>query len=283
MSPAQGSTWPGLLLAGLLLATPAPAADAPGRLLVIGATARSAGEIIPRALDAGWTVVGLARRPEAVTLEHPRLSVVGGDVYDQASLEAAMTGEEVVVSMVGPRLDPMDMREVPAGFDLFSTGTANIVAAMKRRGNRRLLVASSLGVEEDFPVAAPGPDAGLRSRWLWSTRHLYGDMADMERLVADSGLDYVILRPPFLVEEPVRGDLRVTVDAPSPKGRMASYADFAVFVLEQAHGDRYLGRTVGLYTDRELRFGENADFEALARESREKAGVTGSIDAEDRP
>lgn len=268
---SQSAALAALLGLAALAAAPAQAAE-PGRppLVVIGATAKSSVELIGQALAAGHRVTGVARRPADVTLRHPLLTVRQGDVYDRESLAAALEGHEVVISMVGPRLDPMNLTEVPASFDLFTIGTANILAAMAMKGNRRLLVASSLGVEDPFP-ATPPPPGDLRLNWLWNTRHLYGDMARMEQLVRESGVDYVIFRPPFLVEEPARGDYRLSVDQNSPKGRLMTYADFAAFVLAQVGDDRYLGHTVGLYTERELRFGDNVDFEKLAREAAEKA------------
>ena len=262
------------LLAGLLtLATaglPAHAADpaVPG-LVVIGATAKSSTEIISLALAAGLTVTGVARHPEDVTLKDPHLKVLKGDVYDVATLEAAMTGHEVVISMISPRVDPTSTAETPATFDLFTLGTGNIIAAMKKKGNRRLLVASSLGVEDAFPTVKPAP-GDFRLGWLWKSRYLYKNMQDMETLVRSSGLDYVIFRPPFLVEEPARNNFKLSVNTTSPKGTMLSYADFGAFVLAQAKSDEYLGDAVGLYTDRQLKFGENADFEKLAKEAKEK-------------
>jgi len=238
-------------------------------IVVIGATAKSSTEIIKQALAAGHEVIGVARRPDDVTIQDPRLKVLQGDVYDQASLEAAMTGKEVVISMVGPRVDPTDTAETPPTFDLFTTGTANIIAAMKKKGNRRLLVASSLGVEDEFPVVKPAP-GDFRLGWLWKSRYLYKNMKDMEGLVRASGLEYVIFRPPFLVEEPPGRDYKLSVDADSPKGTMLSYADFGAFVLRQVTGNEYLGSSVGMYTDRQLKFGENADFEKLAREAKAK-------------
>lgn len=238
-------------------------------LVVIGATAKSSTEIIRQALDAGYRVTGIARRPEDVTLRNPNLKVLKGDVYDRTSLEAAMTGTEVVISMVGPRVDPTDTAETPASFDLFTTGTGNIIAAMKKKGNRRLLVASSLGVEDAFPTMKPAP-GDFRLGWLWKSRYLYKNMKDMEGVVRGSGLDYVIFRPPFLVEEPARGNYQLAVNSDSPKGTMLSYADFGAFVLEQVASDRYLGTSVGLHTDRQLKFGENADFKKLAKEAKEK-------------
>jgi uncharacterized protein YbjT (DUF2867 family) len=258
-----------LLFLSLLPHATAGAADTRPGLVVIGATANSSTEIISQALAAGYAVTGVARRPADMTLSDPHLKVVAGDVYDQASLEAAMTGTEVVISMVGPRVDPASTAETPPTFDLFTTGTANIMAAMKKKGNRRLLVASSLGVEDEFPTVAPAP-GDFRLGWLWKSRYLYKNMKDMEGLVRASGLDYVIFRPPFLADEPARNDYHLSMDTSSPKGSMMTYADFGAFVLAQAASAEHLGHTVGLYTDRQLKFGENADFEKLAKEAKEK-------------
>ncbi|UCG72291.1 MAG: NAD(P)H-binding protein [Chromatiales bacterium] len=240
------------------------AALAADRVLIIGATSRSAAELIPQALERGHEVTALARRPDAVGFEHERLTVVKGDVYDVDSLIAAMRGDEVVISMVGPRVDPMKEVEF---MDLYTVGTANIMQAMRAAGDERLLVASSLAVENELPTEKPALD-DLGTMWIWNARRLYRDMQEMEVLVRDSGLGYVILRPPFLVEEPARGDLKVSVNTDSPKQTMLTFADFAAFVLDQVEGDQYLNTTVGLYSDRKLQWGENADFEKLAEQAK---------------
>lgn len=261
-------------IAALGACTTQTATETPG-IVIIGATAKSSVEIMRQALDAGYRVTGVARRPGDVTLTHPNLRIVTGDVYDRASLEAAMTGSEVVISMVGPRLDPMNLTEIPDSYDLFTTGTANIIAAMKAKGNRRLLVASSIGVEDVYPTEKPTA-TDMRSKWLWNMRNVYQDMEEMEDIVRRSGLEFVIFRPAFLVEEPRRNDLQFAVNQDSPKGRILTYADFAAFVLSQVSGNQYLAKTVGMYTERELKFGANVDFEKLAKEAAEKAKRAGA-------
>lgn len=239
-------------------------AEEPPRILIIGATAKSSKQIIQQALDRGYEVVGLARRPNAVTMQHERFSVVKGDVYELETLEAAMTGREVVISMIAPRFDPD--KEI-GKVDLFTVGTSNILMAMKNKGNTRILVASSLAVEEEVPESKPSGD-NMGRMWIWNARYLYKDMADMEEIVCNSGLEHVILRPPFLVEEPMQNDLKLSVNSHSPKGRILAYADFAKFVLDQVESDDYLGKFVGLYSDRQLKWGDNVDFEKLAEETR---------------
>ena len=76
----------------------------PRPILVIGATARSAPELLKQALAQGRRVTALARSPEKIKVSGPGLTAVKGDVYDIDSLTAAMTGEEAVVSLVGPRV-----------------------------------------------------------------------------------------------------------------------------------------------------------------------------------
>jgi putative NADH-flavin reductase len=251
--------------------SPVMAKDAP-RIVIVGATSKSAKELIPQALDRGFEVVGLARRPDAVTFEHERFTVVKGDVYVQDTLESAFTGNEVVISMVGPRENPYEDSKPT---DLLSTGTLNIIQAMKIKGNTRLLVASSIGVENDFPETKPDNSKG-RAGWLWKRRHRYLDMQKMEVIVRDSGLEYVIFRPSFLVEEPIRHDLILAVNEPSPKAKMITYADFAEFVLDQVQSPQHLGDAVGMFSDRVLKFGKNVDFEALAQDALKAREVAGA-------
>ena len=265
-----------VLALGLMLSTvvghgSATVANVP-RIVIIGATSNSAQELIPQALERGFEVIGLARRPDAVSFKHERFTVVKGDVYLQDTLEAALTGDETVISMVAPRDNPFAESEPT---DLLSAGTANIIQAMKKNGNMRLLVASSIGVENEFPKTKPDNSEG-RAEWLWKRRHRYLDMQKMEDIVRDSELEYVIFRPGFLVKEPIRHDLILAVNERSPKERMITYADFAEFVLDQVQSEEYVGDAVGIFSDRVLRFGENVDFEALAQDAlkaREAAGV----------
>ena len=228
------------------------------KILLIGATARTAEELIPQALEAGHQVIGLARRPNAVKFEHENLTVVKGDVYDIESLKAAMTGEEIVISVYGPRTTP----EIEiAESDLMSQGTANIIEAMKAKGNKRLFATSSTSVEREIPDTKP-VDVPLTQMWMWNMRGVYRDMRLMEDVVHASGLEAMVLRPCQLLQEPMRHDVLLAVDEPAPGRRLVTYADFSAFILSQLESDDYIGSTVSVYGERTIDWGGNVDFEA---------------------
>ncbi|MDX2145263.1 MAG: NAD(P)H-binding protein [Rhodospirillaceae bacterium] len=255
-----------LLIAGAsalaMAGGPSHAAN-PSNIIVIGATAQSAPEIIKQALEQGRKVTALARRPEAVQgAGHANLAVVKGDVRDLASIEAALRGDETVISLIGPRVDPRVELE---SMDLYTVGTRNIVAAMKKKGNKRLLVTSSIGAENVVTEKPKGTE--LRDMWLWNGRKLYADMSAMEKMMPSLGVEYVILRPGFMIDRPAAKNLKLAVNNTAPKGSgpIITFADFADFVLTAVDSNEYLGQAVSIYSDEQSEWGKNLDFDAMLK------------------
>ena len=228
-------------------------------ILVVGATARSAPDLLKQAVAQGRRVTALARRPEQISVSGAGLTAVRGDVYDVHSLAAAMTGEEAVVSLIGPRIADHS-REI--GFvDLYSVGTANIISAMRRKGNQRLIAVSSGGPEQ-IPSEKPKVK-GTVDTWVWNARNLYGDMQRMEKIIAGSGLQSTILRARNFGKGPRLDNLKLKIhenytdfDQYKDKskrtpgeGSRVTYADFAALILSVIDGDRFLGKSVGVYSD----------------------------------
>ncbi len=233
-------------------------------VVVIGGTARTANDLIPQALWRGHEVVALARRPYRVRYaSHPRLTVVKGDVYDKASIEAALSGDgsEVVISLYGGRQDPsIPMPET----DIYSQGTTNIIEAMKAKGNTRLIVTTSMAaphVAERYTTESTEPvDDRI---WLFNLRGPYLDMLKMEGITKASGLDYIIWRPGQLVIEPARGNLLLAVDGePVPSQRVVTYADSAAWLLDQVESDDFLYKTVSTFSEIKMSDMEGMDFES---------------------
>lgn len=75
-----------------------------GTVLVTGATGYVGGRLVPLLLERGWNVRALARTPAKLACRpwatHPRCEIVPGDITDETSLTAAMTGCDAAYYLV---------------------------------------------------------------------------------------------------------------------------------------------------------------------------------------
>jgi hypothetical protein len=74
-------------------------------------------------------------------------------------------------------------------------------------------------------------------------RNVYADKDRQEKIVRDSGLDWVLVRPSVLSDKPGRGTLRALTDLSGFHGGSIARADVARFVLDQLRDDTWLHRS----------------------------------------
>jgi uncharacterized protein YbjT (DUF2867 family) len=207
------------------------------RVLVIGATGGTGREVVKQALEDGHDVTALVRNPAKFPLTHERLSVVRGNVMDAASIEAAMWGQDAVLCALGHKrwLGPSK---------ILSQGTRNIVRAMEKHGVKRLVVETALGV---------GDSAGRLGLYytLFTIPFIlpfyWHDKGRQERVVRESSLDWVIVRPGQLTNGRKRGQYRHGPRVGNYLWSVSiSRADVADFMLKQLGETPYLRGTPGL-------------------------------------
>src|SRR5215203_1820051 len=90
------------------------------------------------ALEQGHEVTALARNPSAVAPEDHRPRVLQGNALDASEVEAAVAGQDAVLSALGTRSSRPTT--------LFSESTHNLISAMDNHGVRRLVCISGIGV-----------------------------------------------------------------------------------------------------------------------------------------
>lgn len=218
-------------------------------IALFGATARSGREIIRQGLQRGHTIKGFARTPSKLGVEHENLTLFKGDIYERDTIDPVLEGHEVVVSMIGVPA-PEDPAAEIGPVDIYTVMGEHLISAMREKGNTRLIMASSTGVEHRMDVDAPRPPPGdLSERWKWLARHLYDDMWKMEEMIANSGLDYMLLRPGFMVEETARHDMKFNTTGDTPGARVITYEDFATFILDNLDDGEYWNMALGMYSD----------------------------------
>lgn len=218
-------------------ASPIPGGH-PTKVLIVGATGGTGRQLVEQALERGHVVTALARDPSALRIEHPRLTVVRGDVLDYRSVEAAVRGQDAVLSALGHKRFFYPTR-------ILSEGTRNLLRAMETHGVQRFVCETALGIGDSagrmgvyytffvIPVILPF--------YFW-------DKARQERLIAASAVSWVVVRPGALTNGAKRGRYR--------HGRTVgnflwtvriSRADVADFMLNQMTDPTYLGTAPGVW------------------------------------
>jgi putative NADH-flavin reductase len=166
-----------------------------------------------------------------------------------AALEEAAAGADAVLSALGPHSN--------ADAGIVAPGTRSIVAAMQATGVRRIVVISAAPVgtiaSPDNPNPARyDPGDGFFMRHLFSRvakamfGKVYDDLARMEDVLRDSGLDWTIVRPPQLTNKPLRGTYRTAVDQNVRGGFSVSRADVAQLMLRVLDQPETIHHVVGI-------------------------------------
>ena len=209
----------------------------PSRVLIVGATGGTGRQLVTQALERGYAVTALVRNPSRLQVEHPQLTVIQGDVLDYASVEAAMRGQDAVLSALGHKRFFYPTR-------ILSEGTRNILRAMETHGVARFVCETSLGI---------GDSAGRMG--LYFTLFVipvilpfyFWDKTRQERIIAGSNVEWVIVRPGMLTNGDKRGSYRHGPDVGSFLTTVRiSRADVADFMLDQLTSDTYLRTAPGV-------------------------------------
>ncbi len=203
------------------------------KILVLGATGGTGRLIVREALAKGHSVVALVRS-KARALDLPGAELVEGDARDEAALLRALDSCDAVVSSLGTGMSLFG--EVT----LLSVATPALIAAMTRSGARRLVCISALGVGDSRGHGGLLFDRLFQPLLL---RNAYKDKNRQEATIRASSLDWVIVRPGALNDEPARGNVRAFTDLARVHGGKIARADVARFVVEQLTTDTWLRRT----------------------------------------
>jgi putative NADH-flavin reductase len=208
------------------------------KVIVFGATGGIGRLLVAGALELGHAVTAFVRNGQSL---EPRdgLRIVQGDIFDPQSVADAIDGHRAVFSALGARTlkaEPVLSRAIPL-----------IINGMHLHMVDRIITVGAAGAL--YPAGKYQPPiatvlfAIIRATVL---RHPMADQRAQERLLAATDLDYTIVRPPRLTDDPATGTYRVLPDALPSSSRRISRADVADFMLQQLLDPRFHRRGVYL-------------------------------------
>lgn len=208
----------------------------PMNTLIFGASGPTGQQLVEQGLAHGHMVTAFVRNPSKLTLQHPNLRIVQGDVLDFEAVRRAMAGQEAVLSALGAPASQKDT--------VRSDGTRHIIQAMEQAGLRRFICLTTLGIG-DSKAALPFLYKYILVPLL--LREAFLDSERQEDYIRQSTLDWTIARPGTLTNGPRTGVYQHGFTA-TEKGLKIkiSRADVADFMLRQLHDEAYVRKAAAL-------------------------------------
>jgi uncharacterized protein YbjT (DUF2867 family) len=163
--------------------------------------------------ERGDTVRGLIRNPDqADDLRAVGIEPVIADLESESDIASAIRGADAVVFAAGAGPGSGDARKKTVDLG----GAVKLVEAAKAEGVSRYLIVSSMGADKAPEDVAEGFGAYLQAKF------------EADEAVRASGLDYTVVRPGGLTDDPGTG--LVTIAEHTGRGQIPRADVAAVFV-----------------------------------------------------
>lgn len=203
-------------------------------IAVFGASGRTGLRLVSRATAQGHTLHALVR-PSTRFAVAPGVKVLRGSLDDSHAIRAALAGTHAVCCVFGPHAAHAE--------PFCARGTSRIMCGMRAEGVRRIVCVTG-AMRGDLPANVSAPMRALARFYRSRVPRDASDAAEQETLLMASGLDWTIVKPPRLTDEPatnrVQHGMRLRVGLLSHIGR----DDLAAFLLAELLRPRHLHQRV---------------------------------------
>ena len=201
------------------------------KLTIFGASGKTGVELVKQALEKKHVITAFVRDPSRLSIQHDQVDVITGNVLKAENVAEAVQGQDAVVCVLGSN----ELKKTA----IRSAGTANIIQAMKQANVQRLIVVFAMGTGDSWnSLSSTGKF--LYATVLKSSRE---DHEAQETAVKESSLDWTIIRPSGLTDEPKTGEYEVGENIPAKTSRIAR-ADVADLILKELDQNAFIGKAV---------------------------------------
>jgi putative NADH-flavin reductase len=201
------------------------------KIAVFGSSGNVGKLLVGQALAEGYDVVAYARNPSKLTMRHDHLTIIQGELSDEAMIEHTVTGVDAVISVMGPS---GKSEGTP-----ITQGMRYIIAAMQKHGIRRLIALSTASSKD------PNDKLGIKIRTMiavvkTTSPDAYADIVSWSEVIRASNLDWTLARVLLLNDKQKTGNVRTGYPGRNELGTQVSRADLADFMLKQVTDTKYI-------------------------------------------
>lgn len=195
-------------------------------IFVFGAAGGIGINVVKQALEAGYFVKAVVRHPEKLSLVHPSLKIIKGDIRDPSTYDKKINGIDAIISAIGGSMTQPT--------DLYSEGNLALIKAMEKTTVNRVyfISASAIEISPFLPWYIRLAEKYIIQKLL---KHGYDDQRRMEKLIGESNLEWTIIRPPRLTDSKMTGQYRLGIDEFLRNCLRISRADVAHFILNNIY------------------------------------------------
>ncbi|WP_308636942.1 NAD(P)-dependent oxidoreductase [Paenibacillus silvisoli] len=158
-------------------------------ITIFGASGAIGQLVTQLALENGDFVTAYIRNPKKISLKHPNLTLVQGELSNTSTIERAVAEADVVISTLGPA---SDMSRKLKGTPI-ADGHELIVRAMKKLDKKRLITLATPALQSDDDkknISTMLPD--VLAKVFLPNGH--AEMKKMEGIIKQSNLDWTVVR-----------------------------------------------------------------------------------------
>lgn len=203
------------------------------KVAILGGSGRTGLKVIEFALNKNFLIQALARNPDSIKFSHPNLTIIKGNVLDTAAIEKTISGCKAVISVLGHVKDTKTEFQTEA--------MKNIIRVMKVNNINRIISLTGNGIEMPDDIKSfSGRILTYIIRNIAPLRFLDG--LHQSELLINSGLDFTLIRVPFLTNGKCKGKFK-TGNVKVGFFNHISRCDVARFILHCIDKDIYIKDT----------------------------------------
>jgi uncharacterized protein YbjT (DUF2867 family) len=196
-------------------------------VVIIGGHGKIAMLLLKLLADRGDTGRGVIRKPDqAKDLEEIGATPIVLDIENK-EIGDAVAGADAVIFAAGAGAGSGPARKQTVDF----AGAVKLIDAAKANDISRYLIVSAMG-------------ANHPEHWSEQMRPYYEAKAAADKSVVESGLDYTIVRPGVLTDDPGTGKVTIAeeLDRSAGESRSVSREDVALALLECLGAENTIGK-----------------------------------------
>ena len=214
------------------------------KILLFGGTGNIGQRILKEALDKGYEVTSAQRKPEALALSHPNLTVIKGDLLNEVELPSLIAGKDVVIAAIS----------LYAGLtpEQFKKAHQNLINALKKNPQTRIIAVGGGTNNEVAPGLRMLDYADIMKSIPEEYKPSIFAHGEVQKSYETSGLEkWTYFNPAAMIQAGERtGKFRLgtTNLVADEKGvSTISFEDYAVALVEEIKNQQFVGKpfTIG--------------------------------------